>query len=229
MSRSSSETQSLRRSAQPTRPCAEAHALPHAQRSSVSYALSPPRSHGTAPRPTGPLRRVPSLNLVRPRSGSSRRSHAQRSAMASDPPDATPRARRRPSRTAFGGVACRARHGCEAAVCSLAPRALSPPRLNRTRLRGPCGSAVADTITGPRRPMLPPSRLAACARQAPCIVRSEHRVRCRCAIWCHVWHTGCRSGRCLARSYRSTPCVYAAIAHAQNPCVSYRRVQSFFC
>lgn len=142
MSRSSSETQSLRRSAQPTRPCAEAHALPHAQRSSVSYALSPPRSHGTAPRPTGPLRRVPSLNLARPRSGSSRRSHAQRSAVAPDPWGAAPRARRRHSRTAFGGVACRARHGREAAptqaaVCSIAPRALSLPRRNRTRLRGP--------------------------------------------------------------------------------------------
>lgn len=153
MSRSSSETQSLRRSAQPTRPCAEAHALPHAQRSSVSYALSPPRSHGTAPKPTGPLRRAPSLNLARPRSGSSRRSHAQRSAMASDPPDAAPRARRRPSRTAFGGVASRAHHSR-----SLLDRATCPV------------SAVPrpETATGPRRPMRPPSRPAACVRRAPC-------------------------------------------------------------
>jgi hypothetical protein len=161
MSRSSSETQSLRRSAQPTRPCAEAHALPHAQRSSVSYALSPPRSHGTAPRPTGPLRRVPSLNLARPRSGSSRRSHAQRSAMASDPPDATPRARRHPSRTAFGGVACRARHG----------RASRAHHSRSLLDHATCPVAAVprpETATGPRRPMRPPSRPATCVRRAPC-------------------------------------------------------------
>lgn len=207
MSRSSSETQSLRRSAQPTRPCAEAHARPHAQRSSVSYALSPPRSHGTAPRPTDPLRRVPSLNLRRPRSGSSRRSHAQRSAALSAPRDAAPRTRRHHSRTAFGSVAWPRsprlrkprRHRQQSA------RSRHTPRLSRASAGD--GHEPASTHAAAVTPC--GMREASAVR----VARSGHHIWCRCASCRHV--------------RRSMPCMYATIARAQYLCASPRRVRSF--
>lgn len=204
MSRSSSETQSLRRSAQPTRPCAEAHALPHAQRSSVSYALSPPRSHGTAPRPTGPLRH---------NRRSIWRGHVPAPAVAPTH-SVRPWPRTRPTRLRGRVGAPHARRSAAshaapataatAAVCSLASRVTSQLCFNWTRLRGPCGSAVADTA----------KRTVHHAQRAPYPVPVRK-------LSPHV------TARAVAT--RGTPCVYAAIAHAQNPCVSYRRVQSFFC
>lgn len=208
MSRSSSETQSLRRSAQPTRPCAEAHALPHAQRSSVSYALSPPRSHGTAPKPTGPLRRRPSLNLVRPRSGSSRHSHAQRSAVAPAPRNAAPRAHRRHSRTAFGSVEWpRPTRLQDRASRSLFARATGPvsgrrhaSRHVRDERRASCAADTASSAGA--------QAIAACGARAVATSLSQHAV----------------PGACTQHA----PCMYAAIAPAQNPCVSYGRAQSFY-
>lgn len=230
MSRSSSETQSLRRSAQPTRPCAEAHALPHAQRSSVSYALSPPRSHGTAPRPTGPLRRVPSLNLARLRSGSSRRSHAQRSAVAPAPRDAAPRARRR---TLTHGVRRRR------VPCPPWPRRHRPqsarsrhvPRLSRASVGDGHGPASAHAAAVTPRGMCAASAVHR-AQRAPCPVSvrklSPHVAYglspCPCTGAC----TRRAPLPALAHSYRSTPRMYAAIARAQYPRASPRRVRCVY-
>lgn len=128
-------------------------------------------------------------------------------------------------RTAFGRAVGPAGHGSEgasgatharrsaaphtalataatAAVCSLASRVTSQLCFNWTRLRGPCGSAVADTA----------KRTVHHAQRAPYPVPVRK-------LSPHV------TARAVAT--RGTPCVYAAIAHAQNPCVSYRRVQSF--
>lgn len=138
---------------------------------SVSAALS---RHGSET--TDPLRRRPSLNLTRPRSGSSRHSHAQRSAVAPAPRDAAPRAHRRHSRTAFGGAAW--------------PR---PPRLRGRSLF----ACVTCHVSAPSQPDTAPRAVRQRRRRhgeahcAPCAASAVSSAGAQAVATCDG--TGCRN------------------------------------